>query len=125
MLRARKQGWVPGVLIRLGADQTAWVIRATMTTTETGLVFMLQFGQASLPPSALSPPDSALRLDQLVARLPDAFLVVDPQGVIQKANQAFLDLVQAPAKKTVTGERIGRWLSHPGATAASLIARLR
>ncbi len=58
-------------------------------------------------------------------RLPDAFIVVDPQGVIRRANQAFLNLVQVTTEASVIGERLGRWLSQPGAAAGVLFAQLQ
>ena len=124
LLRARKHGRVPGILIHLGADQTPWVARATMMNAEIGFVYMLQLGQVGAPLPTPSP-GSTIPLDELVDRLPDAFLVVDPQGVIQRANQAFLDLAQATAESSIIGERVGRWLSQPGAAAASLFAQLQ
>lgn len=124
LVRARKQGRVPGILIHLGADQTPWVARATMMTAEIGLVYMLQLGRAGVPLPAPSP-GSAIPLDELVGRLPDAFLVVDPKGVIRQVNQAFLDLVQVTAASSIIGERVGRWLSQPGAAAALLFAQLQ
>ena len=125
LLRARKQGRVPGILVRLGADQQPWVVHATiMTSAADRHVYMLQLSHAGVPP-APSLQGSTIPLGELVDGLPDAFLVVDPHGVIQQANQAFLDLVEAPTQSLVLGERIGRWLSQPGAEAASLFTRLR
>lgn len=124
LLRARKHGRVPGILIHLGADQTPWMARATTMTTEIGLVYMLQLGRVGTPlPAPL--PGGTIPLDELVDRLPDAFLVVDSQGAIRRANQAFHDLAQATAESSVVGEHVGRWLSQPGAAAASLFAQLR
>lgn len=126
LARARKHGRVPGIRIHLGAEQTPWMVRATMMAAESGFQFMLQLGQAGVPPLAAAPSrGNAIPLGELLDRLPDAFLVVDSQGEIQQANKAFLDLAQAPTEGSVLGERIGRWLSQPGATAAVLLAQVR
>ena len=124
LLRARKHGRVPGILIHLGVDQTPWMGRVTTMTTEIGLVYMLQLAPVAALPSAPSP-SNAIPLDDLLNRLPDAFLVVDSEGVIQRTNQAFLELAQAAAESSVVGEHVGRWLSQPGAAAASLLTQLQ
>ena len=54
-------------------------------------------------------------LDEFVDRLPDAFVVIDRDGIVRRANRAFLDLVQIGAEGAVLGERIARWLSRPRA----------
>jgi transcriptional regulator PpsR len=122
--RARKHGRVPGILIHIGAEQTPWVVRASMMTAEPGLVYLLQLGEVgrAMPPP---PPGNGIPLDELVDRLPDAFIVVDPQGVIRRANQAFLNLVQVTTEASVVGERLGRWMSQPGAAAGVLYAQLQ
>lgn len=124
LLRARKHGRVPGILIHVGTDRTPWVARVTTTMTEIGLVYMVQLGHVGTPPPMPSP-DGLYPIGELVGRLPDAFLVVDSQGAIQRANQAFLDLAQATSESSILGERVGRWLSQPGATAGSLFAQAR
>jgi transcriptional regulator PpsR len=42
-----------------------------------------------------------------------------------RANQAFLDLVQVVSRSQVIGERLGRWLSRPGADLNVLLANVR
>lgn len=50
--------------------------------------------------------------------------MLDPDGVIRRANRAFLDLVETGAKGSVIGERLTRWLSRPGADLAVLLANV-
>jgi transcriptional regulator PpsR len=50
----------------------------------------------------------------LIARLPDAFVVIDRDGVVQQANTAFLDLVEAGSEAMVRGQRLDRWLNGGG-----------
>jgi len=51
-------------------------------------------------------------------------VVIDREGVIRRANRAFLDLVQVGAEGAVLGERLARWLSRPGADLSVLLANL-
>jgi transcriptional regulator PpsR len=124
LLRARKHGRVPGILIHVGADQAPWVVRASMMTAEPGLVFLLQLGHVGSPLPTPAP-GNGIPLDELMDRLPDAFLVLDPQGCIRRANQAFLNLVQVTTESSIIGEKLGRWLSQPGAAASMLFAQLQ
>ena len=66
----------------------------------------------------------SISIDDLIERLPDAFVVLDTDGVIRRANRAFLDLVEAGAKGSVVGERLTRWLWRPGADLAVLLANV-
>jgi transcriptional regulator PpsR len=128
LTRAREQGRAPGILVHLGAAAQPWIARASLMTSEPGPVFLLQLtpgadlaqGRESAGRDSSAPPSADILLD----RLPDAFVVLNGRGAIRRANRAFLDLVQAAAEAVVLGERIGRWLSRPGADAAVLLETL-
>lgn len=49
---------------------------------------------------------------EIVARLPEAFVVTDPSRRILTANAAFLDLVQLATEEQVRGESLERWLGR-------------
>lgn len=71
------------------------------------------------------PQDTALRLDNLIEMLPDAFVLTDGSGRIRRATRAFLDLAQAGTQASVLGEPLGRWLARPGMDAGVLLTQLR
>ncbi len=121
--RVRQNGRAPGALIHLGPEQEAWTARASMMTGEPGPVFMVQLAPAAGNQQAPFNPEHT-PLDEFVDRLPDAFVVIDRDGIVRRANRAFLDLVQIGAEGAVLGERISRWLSRPGADVAVLLANL-
>lgn len=121
--RVSQSGRAPGVLLHLGAERAAWLVRASLMTSEPGPVFLVQLA----PSGGVQAPGSnggPTTLDIFVDRLPDAFVVTDREGVIRRANRAFLDLVQVGAEGAVVGEPLGRWLSQPGADLAVLLATL-
>ena len=128
--RAREQGRAPGILVHLGASEAPWTARASLMAGEPGPVFLLQLAPVAdlqtvaadrvRVATAAAPP----AVEPLVERLPDAVAVLDNRGVVRRVNRAFLDLVQAPAEAAVLGERLGRWLSRPGADAAVLLDML-
>ena len=128
--RARDQGRAPGILVHLGPHEAPWTTRASLMASEPGPVFLVQLtpvadlasraadrlriAAAALPPA----------IDGLVDQLPDAFVALDSRGTVRRVNRAFLDLVQAPTEAAVLGDRIGRWLSRPGADAPMLLETL-
>jgi transcriptional regulator PpsR len=123
LLRVRQNGRAPGVLLHLGTDRDAWLVRASLMTSEPGPLFMVQLaptGNTQLTAARIEPTP----LDDFIDRLPDGFVVIDRDGFIRRANRAFLDLVQASTEGVVVGERLARWLSHPGADVTVLLANL-
>nr|WP_294560609.1 transcriptional regulator PpsR [uncultured Rhodopila sp.] len=121
--RVRQNGRAPGALIHLGPEQEAWTARASMMNGEPGPVFMVQLAPAAGNQQPMHHPEQT-PLDEFVDRLPDAFVVIDRDGIVRRANRAFLDLVQIGAEGAVLGERISRWLSRPGADLAVLLSNL-
>jgi transcriptional regulator PpsR len=121
--RAREQGKAPATLIHLGQDRRPWLVRVSLMTGEHGPVFLLQLTPAGAVQQEPERGDAAL-VERLIERVPDAFVVLDAEGVILRANQAFLGLVQAASEEHVLGERLGRWLDRPGANLPVLLANL-
>ena len=51
-------------------------------------------------------------------------MALDRNGVIRRANRAFLDMAEVAAEAAVLGKPMDRWLSRPGATLHVLLANL-
>jgi transcriptional regulator PpsR len=64
-------------------------------------------------------------LFDVVERMPDSFVVTDPQGSILAANSAFVDMVEMAAEEQVRGQSLGRWLGRSEVDLNVLIANLR
>jgi transcriptional regulator PpsR len=124
LLRVRQNGRAPGVVVHLGAEREAWTVRASLVTSEPGPMFMVQLAPASGAALTARQPEP-IAFEAFFDRLPDAFVVIDRDGVIRRANRAFLDLVQLGAEGAVLGERLSRWLSRPGAALPVLQANLQ
>lgn len=122
-LRARENGKAPGILVHLGSDKKPWLVRASLMSPEPNSVMMLQLSPGWAGQAGIVDQDS-ISIDDLIERLPDGFVVLDPSGVIRRANRAFLDLVEAGAKGSVVGGRLTRWLSRPGADLTVLLANV-
>lgn len=124
LARAREQGRTPGIMIHLGPNRTSWVVRASVMVSEAGPVFLLQMAPVASAPADTDRLDP-VSIDAWIERLPDAFVVIDPEGRIRRANGGFLDLVQVGAEGAVLGQSLGNWLGMPGADLAALLASVQ
>ena len=122
--RVSQAGRAPGVLLHLGPQRTAWLVRASLMTSDPGPMFLVQLAPAGGVQEPAPRDTDRSKLDSFIDRLPDAFVVTDRDGVIRRVNRAFLDLAEAGAEGAVLGEPLGRWLSQPGADLAALLANL-
>jgi transcriptional regulator PpsR len=95
-------------------------------TSELGSMFLVQLMPADLatnaPPSVRAEPTA---VDEFIDRMPDAFVVIDREGLVRRTNRSFLDLIQQGGEGAVLGERLSRWLSRPGADLAVLMSNLQ
>ena len=123
LARIREQGKSPGIIVHLGPERQSWMVRGTLVTSEPWPVFQLQFAAVGKAPPA-NDPDETPAIDDLIEHSPDGFIVFNQDGVILRANQAFLDLVQVGSKGTAIGERLSRWLWRPGADVSVLLAHV-
>lgn len=122
--RVRQSGRAPGTLLHLGLGRGAWIARASLMTGEPGQMFMVQLAPAAGSPALQEGRQEQIAFEEVVDRLPDAFVVIDREGVIRRANPAFLNLVQVGVEGAVLGERLSRWLSSPGGDLTVLLANL-
>lgn len=121
--RVCQSGRSPGVLLHLGPDRTGWLVRASLMTSEPGPVFLVQLAPAGAARVA-TPGYEQTSLDAFVDRLPDALVVIDRDGIVRRANRAFLDLAQVGGEGALLGEKLSRWLSRLGADLAVLLSNL-
>lgn len=117
----RDQGKAPGIVMHFGRDRKAWLLRASLMP---GQIYFLQLSAigATAQRAVESPAPS---IDDLIERMPDGFVIIDHLGVIQRVNQAFVDMVELGTKASAVGERLGRWMSRPGADVNVLLATLQ
>jgi transcriptional regulator PpsR len=123
--RVREHGKAPGQVLHLGIERNAWLVRASMMAAQAGAVFLLQLSPAAAPRRVATATAEPPTVEALIERMPDGFVLIDAEGVIQQANPAFAELVQAGPEAAMRGERLGRWLSQPGADLGVLLAQIR
>jgi transcriptional regulator PpsR len=119
LMRAREQGRAPGIMVHLGADGTPWLLRASLMARTPGPVFLIQLSPAAAPQRAAPP-----RSDALLEDMPDGFVAIDGDGLVRRANRAFLDLAQAGTEASIIGEKLDRWLAQPGMDLSVLLASI-
>jgi transcriptional regulator PpsR len=70
-------------------------------------------------------PASSPGIDDLIERLPEAFVVTDGDGHIVAANAAFLDLTGVASASAAIGQGLENWLGRAGVDFSVLRASLR
>lgn len=68
---------------------------------------------------------SAEMLEDIMERLPDAFVVTDGDGMIRRANSAFLDLAGLANAAAAIGQGLDQWLGRAGVDFGVLRASMR
>ncbi len=123
LVRVRERGKAPAVLVHLGPDQDAWMVRASLMTSDDSQAYILQLAPLGVPAHELNrinPPS----LDAVFEHAPDAMAIVNAEGAVQRANRAFLGLTQTGTEASIQGEGIGRWLERPGADHAVVLSNI-
>lgn len=121
--RLDDQGSAPGILLHLGPERAAWMVRASRLASEFGSLYLLQLIATRELSTSRQAADGEFT-DILIERLPDGFVVVDRDGLIRWVNPAFLDLVQMPTSGGVLQQSLGRWLDRPGADMGVLLTTI-
>lgn len=121
--RAREPGRVPTVRLHIGHDATPWLARVTLMPRESEPLLLVHLAPAEQGGLRM-PVAAGLRAEALLDQMPDAFVALDQDGIIQRANRAFLDLAQAGSEGSVLGERLDRWLGQPGMDLQVMLASL-
>ncbi|HVY33650.1 MAG TPA: transcriptional regulator PpsR [Caulobacteraceae bacterium] len=123
LARVREHGRAPGSVFHMGPGQAPWILRASLVNDESAAVYMVQLVPVG-EQAAVAPPRQP-SIANLIKTLPDGFVLLDQDGRIQGANQAFLDLIQVRADSEAVGQGIGRWLRQPGADLGALLSDIR
>jgi transcriptional regulator PpsR len=121
--KTREQGRAPGIVIQPSPAGGMWSLRASLMNAESIPVIICQLTPMREPEQAGEQKDIAFA--SLIERLPEAFVVIDADGLVRAANGAFLDLVQVGAETAIAGRKLTRWFSSPGVDASVVMALIR
>ena len=126
MLRqVAEQGHAPDILLHLGREGLCWIVHASLLSSESGAIFLIQLSPVKTDRLDLGQHGGAPSISELIERMPDGFVVIDRVGLIVRANQGCLDLMQMPTESSVIHEALGRWLGRPGADLTVLLASVQ
>ena len=120
---ARVAPRVDNVHVTLAKDLTALLLSGSLFRQENAanlLVILSRVGG-----SARAVADEDIQLLALVDAMPEAFVITDGERKVLRANNAFLDLVQATTQNQVRGQPLDRWIGRPGVDVDLLFANIR
>lgn len=124
LAKTRAEGRALRVALRPTPFDGLWSLRAALMNVGSDALYLCHLA----PIRELSvETNSADRfsMSALIERISEGFVVVDRDGVIQIANDAFLDLVQIGSEAAAIGRKLTRWLSNPGADATMVIGLIQ
>ncbi len=126
--RVRDYGRSPRMLVHLGPNRSLWGVRASLLPAEPERLLMVQLApiEEARPGGEARAQEqrSPFSIEGLMERFPDGFVVIDAQGVVERANRAFVDLTQMKSESALLGDPISRWLTQPGTDAPNWLATL-
>lgn len=123
LARVREHGRAPGGVFHIGPGQTPWILRASLVNDETASVYMVQLVPVGEQAAIAAPRPSLIA--NFMQNMPDGFVLLDHEGRVQGANQAFLDFINVRSEIEIIGQGIGRWLRQPGADLNALLFDIR
>jgi len=113
---ARTRGRAPSIVVHL-SPEAPWSLRASQIGSEAGQFYLFHLAPIGGQEAAAE----TVPLAEVMQRFPDAFALVDRDGVVRRANYAFLDLAQLGGENAALGQNLSRWISQPGADASVLL----
>ena len=104
--------------------QGVWLLGASLIPAAPGdsLLQLRIIANASRP--AEDQTTTAEAHADLIERWPDGFVVIDRDGLVLSANEAFVDMTQEGASSALIGQSLGKWLGRPGADLTVLLANV-
>ncbi len=106
----RGTGRAEDVTAKLSGGKQQFIVSASLFRQDNSTHFLVRLAPASSQGIDSSTVKS--KLFDFVEKLPDGFVVTDPDGRILKANTAFLELVQVASEEQAQGEPLERWLGR-------------
>lgn len=113
---------VPPATLRLARGRGSVQVFARLFRQARAILLLVRLAPLDDDPAVMR---HEARLDVLVDRMPDAFVMTDANLMILTANAAFLELSEAASADRVDGARLTRWLGRPGIDLELMVGQLR
>ena len=123
LTRLRANGRTDPLVVQLAGSGHDYRLIASLLRQEDSTHFLVRL--SPLNEAAAGPADSVPHLVELLQQAPDAFVITDLEGRVQRSNRAFLELSQSASEEAVRGEMLDRWLGRSTVDLNVLVANLR
>jgi len=111
--------------IRLNTGDARFSLSASMFRQDNAAHFLVRLSPASVNGYHFHEPGIASRLMDVIAGMPDGFVVIDENRSILMANASFVELAQLASEDQARGQKIERWLGRVDVDVEVLISNLR
>ncbi|MEM6733711.1 MAG: transcriptional regulator PpsR, partial [Myxococcota bacterium] len=122
--RSSRSGSAPELPARLRRDSEGVSVSATVFRQGANAHFLVRVARQPADGSEQRTVEDS-RLLEVLAALPDAFVVIDEDRRVLTANGSFFNLVQVATESQVTEQPLDRWLGRPGVDLNIIMANLR
>ena len=109
--------------VRLSSKRRVFLVSASLFRQDRGSQCLVRLSPIERAAPAVS--ESVARLQTVMERMPDAFVVTDDALKILSANSAFLEMVRSGAEAQVIGQSLGRYVGRAGLDRNLLLDNLR
>jgi transcriptional regulator PpsR len=113
------------IVVRLAGKGLHLSLSASMFRHDKGTFFLLRLASLGAKGLASEPHGAKSPLLEVIAALPDGFVIIGETREILMANAAFLELAQLAGEEQARGEKIDRWLGRVEVDLDVLVANLR
>lgn len=120
---ARTAGRAEAIKAKLEDSKLELAVTASLFRQDNATHFLVRLQPTSDGANAWLKSRSSLL--EVVQKLPDGFVVTDPDRKVLTANLAFLELAQVATEEQIKGETLDRWLGRHMVDADVLIRNLR
>jgi transcriptional regulator PpsR len=122
---ARNSPRAGSISVQLAKKPGDYKLSASVFRDQAKLHYLVRLESATSHPERMQEQLQALRLQHILAELPDGFVILDEDHQIVMSNRAFLDLCQLATEDQAKGESVLRWLGRVNVDAEVLLANIK
>jgi transcriptional regulator PpsR len=120
----RLRGKADSVRVGLASESTRFVVSASLFRQDAGAQMLVRIIPEE-PTRAASADQPSAKLNSVIDRIPDAFVVVGLDRRILTVNTAFLELAQLATVDQAVGEQLDTWIGRSTVDVNVLVSNLR
>lgn len=120
--RVRAVGGSASTELRVGGDDKPYSLAASLFRQDERAYFLIRLSASGAEARS---EERGMDLASALEQLPDGFLILDEQGSIAYANQAFLDMAELTEYGQASGQPADRWLGRAAIDFNVLRANIR